>query len=239
MLFIALMLSLIFGAIGFMVTKSNAKYILSGYNTMSERDRQSIDIDSYLRFFKRFHLTLAITLLGGVLLLSLKNNNWASLFMTIYPLGAYLYFLIRGASFYKGSTQQKLGAYLTGGILIVVIAVLLFSSLTDYRSSEITLNGQKLEITGSYGFTLSRHEIYEQRLVDHLPPIAYKANGFAAGDYAKGRFKAKDGRTIWLFVNKKANPFLLIKSSKGDIYYNHDQLSMQTVSQNVSQWLRE
>ncbi|MCX6213303.1 DUF3784 domain-containing protein [Spirosoma sp.] len=238
MLITATILSLVFGAIGFIVTKSNAQYILAGYNTIAEQDRQAIDIDSYLKFFKRFHLVLAFSLIGGVWLLSLINNNWASLFMTVYPLGAYLYFLIKGTSIQKGSIQQKSGVYLGGSILVIVITVLLISSLSDYKSSELKLNGQTLEITGSYGFTLNKPEIYQQGLVDQLPLIAYKANGFAAGDYAKGRFKTKDGRTIWLFVNKKSRPFLLIKSTKGDIYYNHDELSLQVISQNIARWLK-
>ncbi|UHG93943.1 DUF3784 domain-containing protein [Spirosoma oryzicola] len=237
MLIVACVLSIIFGSLGFIVTKSNAQYILAGYNTMSEQDRQAVSIDAYLKFFKRFHLTLALSLLGGVWLLSLKNNNWASLFMTVYPLVAYLYFLIRGTSFYQGPTQQKVGSYLTVGLLVLVIVVLIISSLKDLKSSELILNRQTLEIAGSYGFVLNRHDVYKQKLVNQLPPIAYKANGFAAGDYAKGRFKTKDGRAVWLFVNKQASPFLLITSAKGDIYYNHDKTSVRVLSQQLARWL--
>jgi len=246
MLIVAVILSLIFGAIGFIVTKSNAQYILSGYNTMSEQDRQSVDIDSYLRFFKQFHIVLALSLLGGVLLLSLVNNNWASIFMTVYPLVAYSYFSVRGMSFYKKSTRlMKVGIYLSVGLLVTIAAVLLISSYTDYKSSELTMDGQKLEIaspygislSGFYGISLSKEQIYRQKLVDKLPPIVYKSNGFAAGDYAKGHFKTKSGETILLFVNKKSSPFLLIESEKGDIYYNHDELDMQVLSQKLAQWL--
>ena len=238
MLIITAILSLIFGAIGFLVTKANAQYILAGYNTMSERDRKAVDIDPYLRFFKRFHIFLALSMLGGVFLIGLINDNWASVFMTVYPLGAYLFFLIKGQSFYKGIKNQKSGTYLVGGILVAVIAALAVFSSVEYRSSELTLDGQKLKIKGSYGLTLNRQEIREQRLVDQLPPIAYKANGFAAGDYAKGRFKTKDGRLVWLFVNKTSGPFLLIESEKGAIFYNHDELSMQELSRDLAQWLK-
>ncbi|KAA0992419.1 DUF3784 domain-containing protein [Dyadobacter aurulentus] len=237
MIIIALVLSLIFFALGFIVTKNNARYILSGYNTMSEQDRQQFDIVSYIKLFKQFHLILAATLFGGVCLLSLVNNNWASLFMTVYPLVAYLYFLIRSAKYHKGKFGRKAGAYMAGGVLVVVIAVLLISSLTDYKSSELSLGSERLEIKGSYGLTLGKSEILEQKVVDQLPPISYKSNGFAAGDYAKGRFKTSDGKSVWLFVNKKAGHFLLIRSSKGDIYYSHDEMDIQQLSRNVAQWL--
>lgn len=239
MLIIAFILSLIFGGIGFIITKSNTPHLLSGYNTMSAQEQQSVDIDSYLRFFKRFHLILGLSLFGGVCLLSLINNNWASVFMTVYPLVAYFYFLIKGTSFYQRlSGNSKVMTYLVGGILATTIAGLLVFSFTDYKSSELTLHGQKLEINGSFGISLSRQEVYQQELVDQLPPISYKTNGFAAGDYAKGSFKTKDGRAVRLFVNKRLSPHLLIKSARGDIYYNHDDRNMQVMSQNIAQWLK-
>lgn len=238
MLIVAFILSLIFGGIGFIVTKNNAQYLLSGYNTMSEQERQSVDIDSYVKFFKRFHIILGLSLFGGVCLLSLLDNNWASIFMTVYPLAAYLYFLIKGTSFYHGLTQKKkLGVYVVGGILVTTIAVILLFSFTNYKSSELTLDGQKLEISGSFGISLSRQQVYRQELVNLLPPISIKTNGFAAGDYAKGSFKTKDGKVVRLYVNKKSSPFLLIKSEQGDIYYNHDKKDMRMISQNLAHWL--
>lgn len=236
MIFIAFILAFVFGSLGFAVTKNNARYLLSGYNTMSEQDRQAFDIDSYLSVFKRFHIFLGATLLGGVLLLSLVNNNWASMFMTIYPLCAYLYFLISTASRNKPSTQNKVGTYIAGGVLVITIAALIITSFRDYKSSEFLINKETIEITGSYGITLNKHEVQACQLVDKLPLISYKSNGFAAGDYAKGQFKTKDGRSVWLFVNKKLSPQLLIKSTKGDIYYNNDQLNMRTLHQDVTQW---
>ncbi|MCE7063314.1 DUF3784 domain-containing protein [Dyadobacter sp. CY343] len=237
MILIALILSVVFGSIGFLVTEKNARYSLSGYNTMSEQDRQQFDIVSYIRLFKQFHLTLAATLFIGVCLLSLIDNNWASIFMTVYPLVAYLYFLVKTAAYNKGKSGQKAGSYIAGTVLVVVIGTLLFTSFKDYKSSELRLNADKLAIEGSFGIKINRKQVEEQQLVDRIPEISYKENGFAAGDYAKGRFRTKDGRTVWLFVNKKASRFLWIKSAQGDIFYSHDQMDMQTLSRNIEQWI--
>lgn len=239
MLVIAALLSLLFAGIAFIVTKANAPYMLAGYNSMSDQERQKVDLHSYLKFFKRFHLFLAFSLVSGVYLLSLKNNNWASVFLTIYPLVAYLYFIIKGASFQGNFIQQKAVTYLVGTIMVVVIALILVTGLTDYQSSELTTQNQTLKIKGTYGLVLQRSEIIHQRVVKEIPPITYKENGFAAGDYAKGRFKTRNGQTIWLFVNKQSSPFLWIKSTKGDIYYNNDELSTETLSRHVEQWLKK
>jgi hypothetical protein len=71
MLTLALIISLVLFSLGFIVTPGNAKYLLSGYNMMSEADRAKMDIVSYVKFFNRFHIFLGISVLAGVLLLNI------------------------------------------------------------------------------------------------------------------------------------------------------------------------
>jgi len=237
MLPVTLLLSVIFGAIGFIVTKDNAPYLLSGYNTMSEQERQAVDITAYLRFFKWFHLVLAVSLLVGVCLLHLINGNWASQFMTLFPLVAYSYFVVKTATFYKAVAKSAWSTNLFVGVLVVASTCVLKLNTTAYESNRLLLHPRQLEIVGDYGFSLNRQAIYRQRVVNELPPIAYRANGFSGGDYAKGRFKVKGGPSVFLFVNKTKRPYLLLETAKGDVYYNHDTLNTQTVSDEVGRWL--
>ncbi len=204
---------------------------------MSEQERQAVDITAYLRFFRRFHLVLAVSLLVGVCLLYLINVNWASQFMTAFPLAAYGYFVVKGVSYYRRTNRSGWGTYLVGGILIAAFVGVLTLNMTAYGSNRLVLHQRQLEIAGDYGFSLDRRDIYRQRVVDELPPIAYRANGFSGGDYAKGRFKLKGGQSVFLFVNKTKRPYLLLETAKGDVYYNHDTLNTETVSQEVEQWL--
>ena len=46
--------SILYYAIGYFINKENAKYLLSGYNTMSDEERKKFDIENYLVFFKAF-----------------------------------------------------------------------------------------------------------------------------------------------------------------------------------------
>ncbi len=46
--------SVLYYAIGIIMNKENAKYLLSGYNTMSDEERKKFDIENYLVFFKAF-----------------------------------------------------------------------------------------------------------------------------------------------------------------------------------------
>ncbi|GAA4409902.1 hypothetical protein GCM10023187_33850 [Nibrella viscosa] len=45
MIYVLLGISLLFIAIGFAVTESNARYLLAGYNTLNEAERQQVDIN--------------------------------------------------------------------------------------------------------------------------------------------------------------------------------------------------
>ena len=52
--------SVVFRSIGLGINKTNARYVLSGYNTMSQAKRDAFDIDRYLKFFKSFFKGLAL-----------------------------------------------------------------------------------------------------------------------------------------------------------------------------------
>ena len=54
-----LITDIIFIAVALGINKNNAKYLLSGYNTMSKKAKDDFDIDNYLILCKRFRLILA------------------------------------------------------------------------------------------------------------------------------------------------------------------------------------
>ena len=236
MIYVALFLSVIFAFIGLIVTNRNAKYLLSGYNTMSEGERVNVDINEFLNFFKRFHIILGVSLLAGTLLISLINNNWASIFMTTFPLVAYSYMVVRGTSFIKASDGKRLTSYFTGGILLLIAAFIGFGQSNDFQSSELVVGKDAIEIKGSYGMTIRKQDVLGVRLVDNLPSISYKQNGFAAGDYAKGTFKVNNGRVVQMYVNKKGPQFLLLNTTHGDIYYNSDKMDITELNRKIKLW---
>ena len=53
--FIAVLIAdIIFISIALGLNKENAKYLLSGYNDMSKKERENFDIVNYLIFFKKY-----------------------------------------------------------------------------------------------------------------------------------------------------------------------------------------
>ena len=52
--------SALYYAIGHFINKENSKYLLSGYNTMSDDERKKFDIEGYLKKFKPFFKNQAL-----------------------------------------------------------------------------------------------------------------------------------------------------------------------------------
>ena len=236
MLTIAVVISLIFFSLGFIVTPGNAKYLLSGYNMMSEADRAKMDIVSFVKFFKRFHIFLGISELAGVLILNSFNTNWATIFMVMYPLLAYVYMIAVGNRYYTGTSGQRVGTYIAMAIMIVVVVGVGFLMFSGMRNSEIFLTARALEIKGLSGMKIAREDVTGFSVTDSLPDISSKAKGFAAGEFAKGFFKTDDGRIVKLYINKKSHPYLRIETVRDEIYFSSDEISATELYNQLKAW---
>ncbi|WP_229212885.1 DUF3784 domain-containing protein [Dyadobacter soli] len=226
-----------FVLLGFCVTPGNAKYLLSGYNMMSESDRAKIDIVSYLRFFNRFHVFLGISLFVGFWILNGFNGNWATVFMVLYPLLAYVYMIARGNKFYRGTSGQRSGTYIVMAILVVVGVGVGYMFFVSMKNSQIFLLANELEIKGIYGMKIPRGEVTYYNVTDSLPDIAGRMHGFAGGEFSKGSFRTDDGRIVQLYINKKSHPYLLIKTTNEDeIYFSSDEISANELVNQLKAW---
>jgi hypothetical protein len=102
MFFIIIGLSLLFFALGYMLTEQNAKYLLAGYNLRTEVEREKVDIKSYLGFFKRFHLFLGLSFLViGLYLHFFSSEKAVGAFVVGYPIVAYAVLILRGNRYYR------------------------------------------------------------------------------------------------------------------------------------------
>lgn len=231
-----LILSAVFGLMAFLVTKNNAKYLLSGYNTMSEAQRDQVDIGGYLHFFKRFHLFLSVSLLALVWGTGLFNKNFASVVLGVYPLLAYVYFIIKSRAYFSKVKNQKAGTKIT--VVVLALTLIFVGGLfyAGFKNSTILFDKDSIEITGMYGKKLDRSKILSVTLVPDLPEITMKSNGFSAGNFSKGDFITKDRKTIRLFVNKKESPLLLLDTTEGEIYFSSTEKTSEHVLMEIRLW---
>jgi uncharacterized membrane protein len=99
--FIAVLIAdIIFISIALGLNKENAKYLLSGYNAMSKKERENFDIVNYLTLLKKFFLILAgSSTIVFTLLISLLNAKIAVISYSSYLIIMLIWFIFKGNKF--------------------------------------------------------------------------------------------------------------------------------------------
>lgn len=93
--------SILYYAIGHFINKENAKYLLSGYNTMSEEERKKFDIENYLVFFKAFFKQQSVhSLIVFPVFHLMLDDEKAILIWSLYITIAIAYLYIKSKKFY-------------------------------------------------------------------------------------------------------------------------------------------
>jgi hypothetical protein len=87
-------------AVALGLNKENAKYLLSGYNTLSEKERFFFDIDNYLILLKNFFLILAASsTIVFTLLINLVNEKTGGIAYVSYLTIMLIWFIFKGNKF--------------------------------------------------------------------------------------------------------------------------------------------
>lgn len=222
-------LSLVFVAVGFIVTEQNAKNLLSGYNTMSEPERQAFDLKSYIQAFHKFHMFLGISLFAiGTAISILLGEGVAGIFLTTYPLLAYIWFLWIGKKYHKGQNSKwnRIGI----SILVFSLAVVIVILTIGLRENKIIVTAWEINIEGMYGEKIRISEIETVSLTETLPSISIRTNGFSLGNIQKGYFKTVNGEKVKLILYTDTKPFLRIVKKTGEkLYFSSGKIQVQTI----------
>lgn len=87
------------------------------------------------------------------------------------------------------------------------------------RESQLSIESGNYWIKGSYGELIKPEEIESVYLVDNVPPIKRRMNGYALGEIRKGWFKTEDGDRVKLIINSNQTPVILITKRNGEKIY--------------------
>ncbi|WP_140485107.1 DUF3784 domain-containing protein [Flavobacterium sp. GSA192] len=230
MMFTLIGMSLLFIAIGFIVNEHNAKYLLSGYNTMSEEEQKKVNIKAYIQYFRKFHLFLGISFFPiGTLLTYFIDENATGVFIGIYPILAYTFFIATSFKYFN-SKKNKIGVFILLGALILIIGFL----GRDLQENKMFINSETIEFQGSYGEIVPLKTIKSIELVSDKPKITLRTNGFSLGSVKKGYFKTDKGEIVKLILNGDNKPYILLTKLDGKkIYYSAKEESNEKLFEEI------
>lgn len=222
--------------LAFIPTQGNAKYILSGYNTMSEKDRVHVNLVGLLRYLKHFHIFLGLSILIICTILRLFSDSAADVFMITYTIAAYGFMSLGAEKFHQLSAIQRTFNRIITGVLWIISLVILYFSFISFRNSEVIIEKNQIEITGIYGVRVLKQEIEAIRLLKKMPDVTSKTSGFNGGPYKKGSFRTKQRQRIKLFINTNTPSYILLKTADGDVYYSSNDVDMDKLYQKLLLW---
>ena len=233
MLYLVIGIGVLLISLAFLLTEQNAKYLLSGYNTMSEQERATFDLRSYLRLFKRFHAFLGLSIIGfGTALYYWAGENAVGVFLGIYPIAAYLYFIWQSMRFGGPKSLYKVAI----GILLATLLFVIGLMYMGLKEDPLTASPSGIVIDGMYGETLGWGEIAQVNLVEGRPALKYRSNGFAMGEIKKGYFVSTQGEKLKLILNANQTPLLkLILQNGKTLYYSAKSQSNTFVFDQIQQ----
>jgi hypothetical protein len=212
LLIISLLIGLLLYGIGFLLNEKNASSMLSGYNTMSDKDKKEVKISEYIRFFRKFHFYTGILIMFFSLLFYFTNLvDYIGFSLLFFSLAGYTFFIFK-SQFYFPPHKRKtnLIAFYIMLIINVAVIILLF---VPYQTTQVQIFDNQLVIGGVYGEELPINQIEHVDLTQQLPSIKMKTNGFAMSSIKKGWFKTSDGKKVKLMVNDMKGPFLQIDTA--------------------------
>ena len=93
---------IVFIIIAYTINEKNAKYLLSGYNTMSKEEQEKFDLKNYLIFFRKFFINLGIySFLIFILFYSIYDEITATIIWSISVFIPMPYMIYKGYKFKK------------------------------------------------------------------------------------------------------------------------------------------
>ena len=107
--------------------------------------------------------------------------------------------------------------------VIITIFFLVLSLIPIYmnRQTSIDIDSHDISISGLYGEVIDRSSIISITLVNDIPDIDYRVNGYSLSDDNLGKFKTVDGNIVMLYTHSLDAPFIKItRLHAPDIYIN-------------------
>lgn len=221
---IGIITGLLFIGIGW-ILPSNPN-LISGYNTLPKKDKQKVDVQALSKMMQLHMLWMGIVMIAGTTIFALlKLQLAASLTLLVVPVAGSI--LMYGKSQKKYPLKSKGGRWGIGITIVALLSVLVLL-LFGMQTSRMQFHQDQIVLSGMYGISIEKTAIREFQLIDTIPAIKIRTNGFAMGKVRKGWFRLDDWGQCRLFLHGYEPPYILIEDYSGNkVLYNLED-SMQT-----------
>ena len=191
---------------GILIDKFKLYWLISGYNTMSKEKKEKVDIENLAKLLSTFLYSSALIFFVGIFMSLIKIPYGIEISLVIFLINIIIMLIL--AQKYDMNNYDEDGKMKKSVKIILVGIIILFFTVTASifylgRASIISVEQDKVVISGMYGREVLFSDIKDIKLENETPVVLRKLNGFDFGDNLKGKFEVKDVGKVNLFLSSR------------------------------------
>ncbi|URW79094.1 DUF3784 domain-containing protein [Xiashengella succiniciproducens] len=198
--------------IGFLV--KSVPDLIAGYNTMSKEQKENVDIEGLSTFMRNGLIAIGISIIIGYYLFKwIGFTLIANSMLPLVTLVGVTILVIKAQRFDQNKNKKtKLTYFILGLVFILVIGLITYG----FIPSKVIFSKESVQFSGMYGIEIKIAEIDNVKLVDNLPEIKMRTNGFSFGTVKKGFFDLNEFGKSRLLIQSEKPPYLIISKGNGE-----------------------
>jgi Domain of unknown function (DUF3784) len=214
---VQLFVIILFSFLGWAITVKKKYGLLSGFQGRSKEDQRRLIENGYPQ---KSGFLLILTALGMLILFPLVFTPFPYTievqfgFMILFFMGGFIYL-----SKYEVPEKKKKSYWFTSLLTFVVIGFISVIMYLGYQPNELIVKEATIEITGMYGQSWKISNVQKITLLEEMPEVLSKENGFGLATISKGHFNVRSYGSSLLFVHKQS-PYILIEMNHKPIFIN-------------------
>lgn len=218
LLMIELLLIALFILMGWAIKKKKVYWIISGFNTRPKDEQEKLiekglpQKTGTLMYIIGFGMLCLLPLLFTPFKYAMEVQFG---FMLVVMMGGLIYL-----SKYELPKKRKM-SYITS--ISLSLFLLLFVggiAYLGYQDFNLEIKEESFEISGVYGDEWSFEEIEKIELMEEMPEVTARTNGFGMSGVSKGYFTVTDYGKSLLFIEHGISPYLYIKLNDKQVFIN-------------------
>lgn len=211
-------LGLLFIGLGLAVSKYKCYWLISGYNTSSKEAKKNVDVEQLGKHMGRLLYIIAGIIWGAAVL-----SNFIEISVGIVTgIGLVItfgYIIYMQRFDHNPSTKGEKAIIYVIGAFTIIILIVVFSFGSETNTVKVV--NDKIVISGSYSRILKMEDVKNIELLETMPKVLSKTNGYSDGKSKKGEFKLEGGTKDILYIEDKLGPYIKISMDKYNIYINN------------------
>ncbi len=120
----------------------------------------------------------------------------------------------------ENSTKKKKSATVAIAIFALLAILIPIFLILSSREPAILFEDRNVKITGLYGETIPADEIKDAAILENIPAIQLRTNGFSLGTIRKGYFQMEGMGSVKLFLNSPSGPYIRLQTKHKCIILN-------------------